>query len=66
MSRPQLEAIRWTLAVLSLGCIVAGWVFQPRGGAALALFFLFFVLGAPDAMLTLHLRPSKFLGDRDR
>ena len=61
MSKLQLEAIRWTFAALSASCIVAAWVFEPRGGMALALFFLFLVFGAPAAMLTLHLHPPKWL-----
>jgi hypothetical protein len=66
MSRLRLEAIRWTFAVLSLGCIVAGWVFEPRRGVALALFFLFLVLGGLAAMLTLHLHPPKWLSYLER
>lgn len=66
MSRLQLEGIRWTLAGISLACIVAGWVLKPQGGVALGLFFVFLLFGVPAAMLTLHLRPPKFLKDPDR
>jgi hypothetical protein len=65
MSRLRLEGIRWTLAVLSLACVVAAWVFDPRGAAGVALFFAFLVFGVPTAMLTLHLHRPKFLKDLD-
>jgi hypothetical protein len=42
------------LAALSLSCIVAIWLLNPRSGPALALLFLFVLFGAPAVMLSLN------------
>jgi hypothetical protein len=52
MSRRPLDATRWAFAALSLGCILAIWLFNPRSGPALALLFLFMLFGTPAVMLS--------------
>ena len=51
---------------MSGACIVAGWAFEPRGAAALALFLLFLVLGAPAAIQSMYLHPPKSFRKGDR
>ena len=66
MSRCQLELIRWSLALTAFAAIVGGWVFEPKGGWALLLFFFVVLTGIPAAMLSLHLHPPKFFRHLER
>ena len=55
MSKLLLEAARWVFAALSLICILAVWILNPRSGPTLALFSLFVLFGALAVMISLHL-----------
>lgn len=58
MSRFQLQLIRWSSLVLSTACVVAGWA-HPHRGIGLVLFFGMLILGAPGALITLHLYDNR-------
>ena len=66
VSRKKLEITRWALIALTFGLALVSWVYDPRGNAALLLFFLFVLTVIPAATLSLHLHPPKFLKNLER
>lgn len=59
MSRFRLQVIRWVSGALAGACVVTVLVAHPRGGAAVALLFGMLILGAPGALITLHLYDTR-------
>jgi hypothetical protein len=55
LSRNQLQLIRWTSGGLAAAIIVSSWLLDIRGGWAVLWFFGFLLVGAPGALITLHL-----------
>lgn len=55
LPRSQLQLIRWTSALLSGAIVLNTMVSKPEGGWAVLSFFGAMIVGAPAALLTLHL-----------
>ncbi|MEO7654459.1 MAG: hypothetical protein ABIS23_02105 [Sphingomicrobium sp.] len=59
LSRNRLQLIRWTSAALSFAILVSSLLWDISEGWAVLLFFGFLVIGAPAALITLHLMQLK-------
>lgn len=62
MGLRRLEIVRRSLIAASFACVVAGWIFEPTGGAAAALMLALAFTSLPAAMLSLHLQELKHRG----
>ena len=59
LSRGQLQLVRWTSAALSMAIVLSALIWKPDGGLAVLAFFGFMIIGAPAALITLHLMELK-------
>jgi hypothetical protein len=64
LSRHQLQLIRWTSATLCGAIVVSSWFLDIHGGWAALWFFSFLLVGAPAALITLHLMDTKSKAER--
>ena len=59
LSRNQLQLVRWTSATLFFAIVVSAMTWKPTGGWGLLAFFGFLIVGAPAALINLHLMEMK-------
>ena len=60
MTRRHLVIVQWSLVALTLGVFILDGLVEPKGGLALALFFVFGAAIISAAMLSMHLHPPKW------
>ena len=65
LSRRELQAIRWTSAALALALVSLSWFWKLEGGWGVLWFFGFLIVGAPGALITLHLMDKKASPESD-